>query len=253
MKKILFLAALSFSLCAEEQVSTLSDADAKKVFEASFVTSEWFNEMMNRLSDMFTASKGTSLSKEELSNVMKEEFFKNEQAHLEFIKTKVKPQDLETLLEVLNNPNYIRVRSTIDELNNCMTCVYPKAMEAIAENPQSIPLPVESLFPIKEVGVTDFEDAISASKYVILDVYADWCGPCKMLAPKLQTLNDELHEKYTFLKLNANENNQELAGQLNIKALPTLIFYKDGKEVARKTGNMDIDALKAVIEATFDQ
>jgi thioredoxin len=253
MKSILCLAALSLSLWAEEPVQTISNEDAKKVFEASFVKTDWIDGIIGNFANIIVTAQPTSLSKEEMMTLMKEEFFKQEQAHIDLIKAKIKPEDLSSILELLNDANFIAHRSSLDDLNNCLSCIYMKAMEAIAAHPAEIAPAVESLFPIKELGVSDFESSIAESKYVVLDVYADWCGPCKMLSPKLQTLNDELHESYTFLKLNANESTAELATSLNIKAFPTLIFYKDGKEVARKTGNLDIEVLKNFIQTTFSQ
>lgn len=99
----------------------------------------------------------------------------------------------------------------------------------------------------------NYHEGIASSKYVVVDVFADWCGPCKRLAPILEALSEESGERVKFRKLEADEENQELLSELNVRALPTLIFYKDGKEVSRSSGFKDKEALKSVIEQTFNQ
>ncbi|HYC12488.1 MAG TPA: thioredoxin [Nitrososphaerales archaeon] len=63
---------------------------------------------------------------------------------------------------------------------------------------------------------------------VVVDFYADWCGPCKMIAPVLEQLSKEYKGKAKFVKINTDDN-QELAGQFGIMSIPTVMFFSNGK------------------------
>lgn len=89
--------------------------------------------------------------------------------------------------------------------------------------------------PLK-VNKKNFQRVVLSHKQpVVVDVWADWCGPCKMLAPQFSAAEEELKGKARFVKLDADKN-QKLARQYNVKALPTLLFFKDGRLVDRSSG-----------------
>lgn len=98
------------------------------------------------------------------------------------------------------------------------------------------------------VTMQTFEaDVLSSKKPVIIDVFATWCGPCKMMMPLFDELSQEMSEHYTFLKLNIDEE-RDIAIQYNVSSIPTLLFVKDGKLVAKETGYMNKEALRTKIE-----
>lgn len=72
---------------------------------------------------------------------------------------------------------------------------------------------------------------------VLVDCWAAWCGPCRMMAPEFHKAADALDTKVRFLKLDTEEN-QSLSAQLNIRSIPCLILYRGGKEIARQAGAM---------------
>lgn len=72
---------------------------------------------------------------------------------------------------------------------------------------------------------------------VVVDVWAPWCGPCKVMGPEYEKAAHALEPKARFLKLNS-DNEQQLAGALNIRGIPTMILFKDGKEADRISGAM---------------
>ena len=87
-------------------------------------------------------------------------------------------------------------------------------------------------------AVTDetFEaEVLKNSKPVIVDYWAEWCGPCRMIAPVLEEIASEYAEKIDVVKLNVDEN-PGVASKYGIRSIPTLMVFKGGKQVATKTG-----------------
>ncbi|XP_047058896.1 thioredoxin F, chloroplastic-like [Lolium rigidum] len=83
-------------------------------------------------------------------------------------------------------------------------------------------------------------------KLVVLDMYTQWCGPCKIMAPKFQEMSENDHD-VVFLKLDCNQDNRPLAKELGIRVVPTFKIFKDGK-VAKEVTGAKIDELKRAIE-----
>lgn len=109
----------------------------------------------------------------------------------------------------------------------------------------------ESKSTVVQVNKENFQQEVLNSKQpVVVDAYATWCPPCKMLAPIFRELSGEMKGYVKFAKFNTDDN-LELTKDLEIQAMPTLIFYKDGKEVARQTGALDKEDLATKIEETL--
>ncbi|WP_366521594.1 thioredoxin [uncultured Polaribacter sp.] len=94
---------------------------------------------------------------------------------------------------------------------------------------------------------TDFNSVIENNSNVLLDFYADWCGPCQTLLPTIHKLADELKDDVVIKKVNVDEN-QELAAKFNIRSIPTLVFFKDGKSVDSHTGLITERNLRSKID-----
>ena len=86
-----------------------------------------------------------------------------------------------------------------------------------------------------------FDKALQENKLVMVDFWADWCGPCKMLAPLIEDLAEKYSESAVVGKVNVDEE-QELAIRYRVMSIPTVIFFKDGQEIDRKVGVMPPDA-----------
>lgn len=80
-----------------------------------------------------------------------------------------------------------------------------------------------------------WSDIIGDSRPVLVDFYADWCGPCKAFAPIIQEVKDDINEEARVIKVNIDKN-QKLASALKVKSIPTVIIYQEGKEVFRQAG-----------------
>ena len=100
---------------------------------------------------------------------------------------------------------------------------------------------------VKQITAESFQqDVLGNPSTVVVDFYADWCGPCKMLAPTLNGLSEEMPQ-VDFVKLNV-DNAQELCMKYGVMSIPTLIVFKNGAEVQRSIGVQGKDTLKRMIE-----
>jgi len=95
-----------------------------------------------------------------------------------------------------------------------------------------------------EVNDKNFQKEVIESKGpVLVDFWAQWCPPCKMLAPLIEKLTKEYADKMKICKLDVDESS-ETASKYNIRAVPTLVIFKDGKEVERQIGALPENKLR---------
>ncbi len=106
---------------------------------------------------------------------------------------------------------------------------------------------------ITELNESNFSD-FTNSQLTLVDVWAPWCGPCKLIAPLIDQVSSEYNGQLSVGKLNADENT-ELVKELGIRNIPTLLFYKNGELITDKegntvklVGNVQKEKLKEVIE-----
>jgi thioredoxin 1 len=94
----------------------------------------------------------------------------------------------------------------------------------------------------------NFESEIkNSTSPVIVDFFADWCGPCQMLTPILEEIDKELGDKIKIIKINA-DSEPVLSSQLNVTALPTLLFYKNGQLINTLVGFRQKEDILAVLK-----
>ena len=98
---------------------------------------------------------------------------------------------------------------------------------------------------VKKISGDKFKEEISKG-LTLIDFFADWCGPCRMLAPVLEKVAAELEGQATIAKLDIDKY-QEIASEYQITSVPTIILFKDGKEAGRIVGLRDAAQLKEFI------
>jgi thioredoxin 1 len=96
----------------------------------------------------------------------------------------------------------------------------------------------------------DFNEIINSDKPTLVDFYADWCGPCKVMSPIIEETKKDLGADATVLKVNI-DNNQDVARKYQIRSIPTLLIFKEGKVVWRQSGlpqkQMIVESVKKFI------
>lgn len=100
---------------------------------------------------------------------------------------------------------------------------------------------------MQKIDENSFETEVLKSNLpVVVDFYADWCGPCKRMEPILEKVSQDHSGKVKVVKMNSDEN-QLLASKLNVRGLPTLIVFRDGQEIDRRLGGQSEPELQKLM------
>lgn len=101
------------------------------------------------------------------------------------------------------------------------------------------------------IGDDSFEnDVLKADGPVLVDFWAEWCGPCKMIGPALEEISDELGEKVTIAKLNIDDH-PDTPAKFGVRGIPTMILFHKGKVIETKVGAAPKSALKSWLEGAL--
>lgn len=95
---------------------------------------------------------------------------------------------------------------------------------------------------------SSFSEIINSETPVLIDFYADWCGPCKSLAPILKQVKEELGDKVKIVKIDVDKN-QTLASRYQVRGVPTMILFKNGNQMWRKSGVLPKEEIKSMVES----
>ena len=93
-------------------------------------------------------------------------------------------------------------------------------------------------------------DVLDSDTPVLVDFWAEWCGPCKMIAPALEEISDELAGQVTIAKMDIMENT-DVASQIGVQSIPLMVLFKNGQPVAQKLGAAPKSQLKGWIESVL--
>ena len=101
---------------------------------------------------------------------------------------------------------------------------------------------------LRRLNARDFDSVVADTTPVLVDFYTDWCGPCRMLAPVLETLAVELKDRLTITKVNLEEEGS-LGARFQVSAVPTMMLFKDGNVLDTIVGMPHPDALRRRLES----
>ena len=103
----------------------------------------------------------------------------------------------------------------------------------------------------KQIKDNEFESEVINSKLPVkIDFWAEWCGPCRMLAPILDQLSEEMNDKVKIVKMNIDEN-PETPSKFGVRGIPTMLLFKEGKQIATKVGVQPKNALQEWINSSL--
>ena len=103
----------------------------------------------------------------------------------------------------------------------------------------------------KKITDASFQaDVLQSEKPVLVDFWAEWCGPCKMIGPSLEEISDELGEQVTIAKINIDEN-PDAPSKYGVRGIPTMILFKNGEIADTKVGAAPKSALKGWLESAL--
>jgi thioredoxin 1 len=114
--------------------------------------------------------------------------------------------------------------------------------------------PQQETYAMSTKAVTDASfaaDVLQSDKPVLVDFWADWCGPCKMIGPALEEISEELADRVTIAKMDIMENTT-VPGEVGVQSIPLMVLFKDGKAVAQKLGAAPKSQLKAWLESALN-
>ncbi len=94
--------------------------------------------------------------------------------------------------------------------------------------------------------MSNFSEIINQNKPVLVDFFAEWCGPCKMMTPILKEVKDNLGDKVAIIKIDVDKN-PSLAAKYQVRGVPTFVLYKEGKQVWRQSGMVNKSDLEELI------
>src|SRR5438876_7352002 len=105
---------------------------------------------------------------------------------------------------------------------------------------------------VSKVSDKDFEtEVLKSAEPVVVDFWAEWCGPCRMIAPALEEISSELGEKVTVAKLNIDEN-PDTPSRYGVRGIPTMLLFKGGQPVAQKVGAAPRSQIQQWLESNLD-
>ncbi|MBQ3688564.1 MAG: thioredoxin [Bacteroidales bacterium] len=101
--------------------------------------------------------------------------------------------------------------------------------------------------PVIHLNTENFQKALASSKVAVIDLWAEWCGPCRSMLPIVDKIGEEYNGKALVAKVNVDEE-PEIAGQFGVRSIPTFLFFKDGQLAEKHVGTLSESAFKSKID-----
>lgn len=220
------------------------------LFQQDFMQAEDNVELLDREINKLLMSTGSRLTPNELKEKFKllASTREQEDQFLDIYASLFDDQELQEVCQWVQDSRYLKYRKKLAEANTLCFEQSVKILENIVAEAE--PLPPITILPIVHLNTGNVKKLLSTSRFMIVDVYTDWCGPCKYLDHVIKELHQQYGHLYQFAKLNA-EKEKQIAKTWSINAYPTILFIKDGKEVGRHKGYLNKDAFLAQIEEYF--
>jgi len=98
--------------------------------------------------------------------------------------------------------------------------------------------------------MSSFSDIINQDKPILIDFFAEWCGPCKMMSPILKDVKKELGESISIIKIDVDKN-QALANKYQVRGVPTLMLFKNGKQLWRQSGLLQKNEIIKIVSEIY--
>jgi thioredoxin 2 len=140
--------------------------------------------------------------------------------------------------EKCGTKNRVQENAPVDRIATCGKCGAPLNSATATTSDK----------PLTVTDQTFSQEILNAPGVVLLDCWAPWCGPCRMIGPIMEQLAAEAHGRYRVAKLNVDDN-QRTAGQFQIQSIPTMLIFKDGKLVDRLIGAQPKPAIASRLSA----
>lgn len=250
MKKLL---TLIFALnCAVLSADTLPSKELELIFEKNYLHAEDNLDMLYYMAGQALNDSNSTALPSELVQDFKH-YAESEEGRQKFIPIygkRFSTEDTNEILELVYDDRYMKYRENLAIANFECHQESRKVFEDLVAKKHGNDS--HSSSHIKHVTESNFDEILKSSKYVIMDVYADWCGPCKTLAPIFKELNKEYGDKYRFVKMDSDKE-MALSKSLRVTGLPTIIFYVNGKEVGREIGFINKEKLLSKIKSYFSK
>jgi thioredoxin 1 len=224
----------------------------KSVFYNDYLNAEDSNVFLYMFASQAITENNSSLTPSELVEAFKSKTQdpEMEKRFLALYTSEFTNSELEDVSDLLQNPHYMKYRSALEwvrfKCHHESQQIFEELVKTVVHRPTILPV-----YDIIQVTQDNVDGVINSSRPVIIDVYADWCGPCKLLAPIIDELNLEYGNRYQFAKINGGEE-EALTDSLEITGFPTIIFYKDGKEAGRIVGFTSKDKLVNAMQQYFE-
>jgi thioredoxin len=257
MKKLLTAICLTFCTCfliAEEQPGVHADVynpELQAIFEKNYLEAEDQSSSFYWIAGHVLHETGGTINPTQLIEKFKEEARKPEvqKQFLELYASLFNAEEIEQVYELIQNEVYMKLRSRIFEANyKCIELTQTLLQRLVEESQDKLVAKADIL----QVTEDNLQALMNSSCPVIIDVYTDWCYPCRNFAPLFKELNEEYGHRYQFAKLDG-EAQSNLLDHFNIRGFPTIIFIKDGKEVGRHLGFLSKEKFVSKMKELFGE